>query len=471
MSDQPNGVSPSLTQATPSKPQGKKQQRTPSAAQGQPGQGKRNRNRQQNPAIPITQLDGTVSDSVTQASPRSEKAPRQRQSTAVGARQAQNGQAGQANGQKARPVSVGGPLLAAGTPVKEQAYAGPTFQASPAPNKLPMPKFMGSRSVPSAAHPAGLQARLAGEKTPPEHESSPEADVVSPAPPPRDAAVQSPLDMFFQADREERERKASGTLSPPAARRHMPPGSEPRNPFHDGNRNTFFQALHEDQPSPKTVQPNSRPNIERARSSPGGGSITSPPSSGKHDVSTQALKNLLFNTAAERSTPPPQRPQSGDASKLTPGFETPSPFTRRSGPSTPTPNQQQNDYALHYGNRNLSPMFQAARETPTRPSNLRQQLDQSQPAEPRQQLSPNAFSRSYLDQQIRSSIPSQPPPGLISNSDPSLNSFSQHQRGVSQDNGFGSLNGAAAQHQSPRNSGSRDVKGMEDDLRRMLRLS
>lgn len=468
MSDQQNGASPSLTQATPSKPQGKKQHRTPSAAQGQPGQGKRNnKNRQQNPAIPITQLDGTVSDSVTNASPRSKKAPRQRQGGPAGAQQAPNGQAAQVNGQKARPVSVGGPMLQGTTPVKEQAYAGPTFQASPAPNKLPMPKFMGSRSVPSAAHPAGLQARLAGEKTPPENESSPEADVVSPVPPPRDAAVHSPLDMFFQADRMEKERKASGQLSPEAARRPMPPGTEPRNPFHNGNRNSFLQGLHDDQPSPKTVPPNSRPNYERARSSPG---VASPPASGNNDASTQALKNLLFNTPAESNTPPPQRPQSGDAAKLSSGFDTPSPFTRRSGPSTPTPNQQQNDYALHYGNRNLSPMFQAARETPTRPSNLRQQLDQSQPAEPRQQLSPNAFSRSFLDQQIRTSNnTSQLPPGLISNSDPSLNSFSQHQRGVPQgNNGFGNqANGAP----SPRNSGSRDIKGMEDDLRRMLKLS
>jgi hypothetical protein len=132
-------------------------------------------------------------------------------------------------------------------------------------------------------------------------------------------------------------------------------------------------------------------------------------------------------------------------------------------------------------------MFQAARnETPPRPSNLRQQLNHSGqqngfpqfPQYNQQQpfnkhSDPNTFSRSYLDSQIRSSLPAQPPSGLISNGNGNNATSSASLSGPS------SSNYSAPQHSmpvpgasgSPRNSGTRDMKGMEDDLRRMLNLN
>jgi len=59
-----------------------------------------------------------------------------------------------------------------------------------------------------------------------------------------------------------------------------------------------------------------------------------------------------------------------------------SPFTRSAGssPAPQTPPSHQNDPSLHYGNRNLSPLFKAARMDPARrPSNLRQELSPASP--------------------------------------------------------------------------------------------
>ena len=255
----------------------------PGAQQGnhpeQPARGNQNgrgnhRNRRKQ-AQSIPQADGTVSDSVTNpvASPGAKRQSKQRQSVTTGVpAAAQQGAMGKANGAKARPVSLGGPMLPM-TPAKEQAYAGPTFHASPAPSSLPVPKFF-SRSVPNVAAP--LQARMEGEKTPEKEQSSPEADIVSPAAPrdvPREA-VHSPLDMFFKADKEEKQRIYSNgnMLSPEMAARRPAPATEPRNPFQQTRKSIFLHELDGNDggmPSPKTVPSGERPPpLERAHSSP-----------------------------------------------------------------------------------------------------------------------------------------------------------------------------------------------------------
>lgn len=97
------------------------------------------------------------------------------------------------------------------TPIK-QAYAGPTFHASPAASTLPMPKFF-SKSMPSQAAASGLQARLEAE-----HEGSESSTSESERPPfpPSPAAPfareQSPLDLFFNAHRAERARQHSSDI-------------------------------------------------------------------------------------------------------------------------------------------------------------------------------------------------------------------------------------------------------------------
>ena len=480
MADQVNG-SPSLPNATPSTHPG----RRPSPTEGtkeavrKDQQPRKPRNRKpQTQSIP--QLDGTVSDSVLQpsASPGLKKGPKQRQNGSTSAVPSQNIQVGRTNGHKPRPVSMGGNMLPA-TPAKEQAYAGPTFHASPAPSSLPVPKFF-SRSVPNVAAQPSLQARMEGERTP-EKEPSPEPDIISP---PRDA--ESPLDMFFKADRAEKDKRRSGSnlLSPEMAVRQ--PQTEPRNPFQQSGKSIFLREMDgedENMPSPKTIPPTNRPHpTERARSSPGSVPQAGDDSDDQRRASTQALKDLLFanvnNASTSSSTPPKTQPRAQSSGGSTiPPRQTPSPFQRSSsGPSTPAPSTEQNShYALHYGNRNLSPMFKAVRnETPTRPSGLRQELpndglsgaNRQQPVRsPPPQIDPNSFSRAYLGQQAKSSVPSDPPPVQFPNgtqSAPFPAPPSGSKRGV--------LDGQPSAA-SPRNSGSQDIKGMEDDLRRMLKLN
>jgi len=480
-----SGPPPTIT-TTPPKAQGHgKGQRTPSAAQG-----KRNNRNNNNSRKQVAHIDGAVSDSVASGPyPQTRRPSKQSQSIAHGAYlQYSNNQNGENPGQKTRPASMGGPMLP-GTPAKERAYAQSTFQASPAASALPVPKFFGSKSVPNVNVPSSLQARMDGEKTPEEpQESSPEPDIVSPIKQSHGKS-QTPLDVFFMADKAEKERKSSPgvhNLSPDLPVR-PPPASEPRNPFQTSKPSPFTRGIRDDEApmiSPRTVAQEQRPaHLYRAHSSPGGGSNSPTQQSASNEASTQALKDLLFNNISNKpsSTPPRthQRVPSGP-NGVDECHATPSPGQHRSalGPTTPTPvKYSQDQYSLHYGNRNLSPMFQAARnETPPRPSNLRQQMNHTgqQNGFPQynqhpfpNHADPNTFSRSYLDHQIRSSLPAQPPPGLISNNSSSNSSASFSGPPLSQ-HSMPMPNGASG---SPRNSGTRDMKGMEDDLRRMLNLN
>lgn len=385
-----------------------------------PTQGKNARrnkqNRQNGPTI--AQVDGTVSDSVTNpmASPRSKKGPKPRQHSA--AVPCENGHPTQGSAANARPVSVGGHVHPA-TPAREQAYAGPTFQASPAPSSLPMPRFF-SRSVPNVAAQqlAGrqsLEQRMAGERTPDTEQSSPEPDVVAPS----RETQQSPLDMFFKADKAEKKRSGS-MQSPEMQVKRAYPSTEPRNPFHQNGKSVFLRETDGDGSiaSPKTVSHLNRPpQPQRAPSSDSGASLSQ--ASIDREAANRTLNDFLHKTAGSPPNAGPHSPSPRPNSNPRDSdnfYQTPSPFQRSaSGPSTPTPStEQQSHYALHYGNRNLSPMFHAVRNgtPPARPSGLRQQERvgeepappfHSPPPQQYQQIDPNSFSRTYLDDTIRSS--------------------------------------------------------------------
>ena len=485
MVDNPNGSglpNPNAAPATQDKPP------QPLSATDLHLQAKRNHRQRKNQSQ--TQMDGTVSDSVTNpvASPHSKKGSKQRQqSVAIGALPHQNGNMGKVNGQKPRPVSFGGSMLPA-TPLKEQAYAGPTFQASPAPSSLPVPKFF-SRSVPNVAAPQSLEARMAGEKTPEKEQSSPELEAVAP---PRESQ-QSPLDLFFKADKAEKEKSRSGSmLSPEMAAKRPLPATEPRNSFAPSSKSIFLSELDGGDgamPSPKTLPPAKRGGPVEGTSSSPGVRVPEADNESEREQFTKSLKDLLLNnaSAAPAQHPPPplilQRPRSNPKASET-SFITPSPFHRStSGPSTPAPSsEQQNHYSLHYGNRNLSPLFKAARsDTPSRPSGLRQQelagdvpSDTTSatdiPPQPRQlpQIDPDSFSRTYLDQHIRASQPATLPQlpytnGTTNHSNPTSGPSQSHspQRGLQ-----------AGSTASPRTGGSasRDIRTMEDDLRRKLNI-
>ncbi|KAK5680787.1 hypothetical protein LTS10_006545 [Elasticomyces elasticus] len=432
-------------------------QSAPHEAAQTPRGNRRKQNKQQTHIT--SKADGTVSDSVTNpiVSPKPKRQTKQRQSVATGApAPAQQAVMGRANGAKPRPVSLGGPLLPAlpATPAKEQAYAGPTFHASPAPSSLPVPRFF-SKSVPNVIAP--LQAHMEGEKTP-EKQSSPESDT---------------------AHKEEKQRTYSdgNLLSPEMATRRPIPATEPRNPFQQSGKSIFLHELNgnnEDMPSPRTVPVSSRPApVERSHSSPSVRPLAA--SEDERAAQTKSLKDLLFNVnnaPAQTQTPASQQRAQSDSQS----FKTPSPFNRpasTSGPTTPATDQP-NHYALHYGNRNLSPMFKAARnETPSRPSSLRQELPNGDRASalsngapsPRQMppIDSNSFARDFLNQQAQNARPLSLPQ-LPFQAPSNASSSASGQPGA--DGGVSLTSNTA-----PRADGSRDLSSMENDIKRMLRLN
>ncbi|KAF1839095.1 hypothetical protein BDW02DRAFT_644194 [Decorospora gaudefroyi] len=306
------------------------------------------------------------------------------------------------------------PINPSATPAKIQAaYAGPTFHASPAPSALPIPKFL-SRSVPAKAP--------AGPPTPPPDDSS---DSASPSPcsvspsrapvaiPSRN--VNSPLDMLFKADKAERAKNIHGS---PVNVFNSPNTARPHHFKHDSyhSLNGVFpieldgesKTAHMSPPpaaSPashrSTTDPNKVPQLQDVYQQNNGNDVI-------QDLFTRLSMSQKKPTSA---TPPRPEVQGPPASQLR---QTPSPFhdgrplvRSASGPSTPQAqptNQETSDF--FYGNRNLSPLFKAAKgDSSKRNSGLRTEITAESPmvgqgafqgfpsVAPQQMMDPNTFSR------------------------------------------------------------------------------
>lgn len=387
------------------------------------------------------------------------------------------------------------PILA--TPAKPQtAYAGPTFHASPAPSSLPVPKFF-SKSVPANAGNSSLQARLEGES-----DGNSSTDEI-PAMPEVSQREESPLDFFFRADRAEKARKGNALQNALAAPDLGNRGKEV--PVNNTHHTRQASAQHGKEMFPMELEGSTsaysngsvdRPEIDRIRTSR---SMNSDVNSGHINESlNQSLKEYLFS---QQPTPPQSRrePESH--------FHTPSPFNRpniqrsASGPSTPAPSEIASQSTLHYGNKNLSPLFRAIKNEPPRPSSgLRQEL----PASPvdvskdtvytQNHFKTHGGGQSYVDGPLppHHNVFSQP--NQASGSTPNLPShFAQHNQP-----GFNSgqvpSNNRPFYTNNPRNrpftqqeppatapgavngmssgvTAGPDVQSMENDLRRLLNLN
>ena len=137
-----------------------------------------------------------------------------------------NGQ-GPVSGSVQSPPFPGQPRA---TPMK-QAYAGPTFHASPAPSALPIPSFF-SKSVPEAKKTDGLQARLdqesPGEKSSSEDgQTTPSKSAVSRVTAREANREASPLDFLFDAARQAKSRGPASGSETPQAKSVRLPASEP----------------------------------------------------------------------------------------------------------------------------------------------------------------------------------------------------------------------------------------------------
>ncbi|KAL1616539.1 hypothetical protein SLS56_011377 [Neofusicoccum ribis] len=433
-------------------------------------------NDQGNRKKPTRQNDGSVSDNPAMNNKKN-RGRRDRQSTP-----ARGGSPPKHNGS-----------LAAATPAKESAYAGPAFHASPAPASLPMPKFF-SKSVPANDAPASMQNRLDQESdssgTSEKSESPPlvGATPVDRAPPRR--TEESPLDLFFRADREEKARKASllGTATPPGKSPAPVNGrNHSRHVSNNTGRSMFSMEMdgsHATTPKPPSPTPNLAQRMSAGRAATAPSDI--PRAAQESDSYPQALKDLFSSSKKPSSQSPLANGFTGTPTQNGQDFHTPSPFYRPSpgprqvsgGPRTPAGqiNLEANPY--YYGNRNLSPLFQAAKgDSAKRSSSLRQELDSSPSTQNRAELpvptlehipttpsrpmagkpDASAISRNFLNAHIQQAGAQDSLSQMSYTNHPGLRSPFTH-----------TASSAAPRDGSP--AAAPDTRLMENDLKRILKL-
>jgi hypothetical protein len=424
------------------------------------------------------------------------------------------------------PPGVKSPMAngAVMTPARSQAaYAGPTFHASPAPSALPVPKFF-SKSVPGTSTQPSLQSRLENEveEASPGHSppSPPAALLAEPS-----RHEDSPLDLLFKADRAEKARRGSGLFTPngkqnqAAQAGQLLPNGTPKtaDPSHHSRHSStgsskglFMMELDGGAAVPPRPTPAVTAPASRSVTAPSRIPQTRNPTRVEND--TQALKDLLFSLAQPKPQPAtPYAGFDGIPSEPSSRFHTPSPFNQSrsgnrsaSGPTTPAP--QTNDTAnpqFFYGNRNLSPLFKAAKtDSAKRTSSLRQEVTAASPTlnqsrfpfggEPESPINsvpplssnnadPRLASRQYSESVMNSPSPfASPRPYAIndSSSRPTsqiLQPNFHRQSAVPRTAGAGPPQAhmpSASNKQPPYPPpGTPEVRSMEDSLRRMLKLS
>ncbi|KAI9704684.1 MAG: hypothetical protein M1820_005432 [Bogoriella megaspora] len=315
------------------------------------------------------------------------------------------------------------------TPMK-QAYAGPTFHASPAASSLPVPRFV-SKSVPAQAEQGSLQARLNEESDKSEDPASSSGSTPKLAPTePARVHQPSPLDFLLDADRQEKarvgsengmrtpDRNLNRNYSSDSGQPSIAPEAVPERPLHhsrtpsnnSGMRGMFPMELDGTQTTNSAGTPD-RPRMLSSRSTTDPNKVHQISGMSSADAA-KSLMDLLgvpnstrsppnvpnnsFNPTSVANTSPQLRRNHSSNSSLpfssgspTPPIPLTPPNNIRPGPGNAT---------FHYGNRNLSPLFQAARNTPPinphpnlRPSSsLRQEIAQEPPSAPAELPATNA---------------------------------------------------------------------------------
>lgn len=324
------------------------------------------------------------------------------------------------------------------------AYAGPTFHASPAPSALPIPSFY-SKSVPESP---GLKGIKSMRETPLSDSPTPAA-VSSNAPFHRE---ESPLDVFFKADREEKARArsasstqkssaATGPFQPPSVSprtSQTPPAltsqDRPRRTNRTSSSGMFTMEL--DGPAspgapygPAFSTPYSE-RISAAR--PSNPSPQAPSQNAQRTAKSEALKAYLFSDS-QTSTASPSLAHQYKANEIAASV----PAVYRN--SAAVPRSQTNNYS-----------FSQDQKASGRSSGLRQEVTPT-----RTPTKPHDLSTNYS--------PSPTPSRIYRPSGTSdlIGRFPQ----LSASPSLNSSNGV-----SPSENRSSDLKGMEDSLRKMLKL-
>ncbi|KAI9646781.1 hypothetical protein NHQ30_004780 [Ciborinia camelliae] len=363
--------------------------------------------------------------------------------------------------------SVGGSTAARSiqTPSAAQVYAGPTFHASPAPSALPMPSFY-SKSVPESPAIRTSSATKEPDSSADESLQTPSsAQVFSDV----SRREESPLDLFFNADKREKAEKirarstnsnATGSVGPfnpplasPGSTRTPPqPTSQYRNNnIHSsrGSASNIFSMELDGSNSPGlplgpafSTPYNERIKAARKTSSPSQLLNSSPINSQSSSDKAEALKAYLFSTESSTNgnLGPALSLTTNSAMSYQGGHSSPT-GPRSSGMSVRSP---QTNYKYRGDSRSTGDIPKSARSglrqevTPTKtPTRTPDRANSYVPSQ-NSQIYGNSFSTANNVNSATQVTNSSPVPQVSS----------------------GILPG----------NGNPDLRGMENDLRRMLKL-
>ncbi|KAL9601879.1 MAG: hypothetical protein Q9219_002232 [cf. Caloplaca sp. 3 TL-2023] len=195
-----------------------------------------------------------------------------------------------------------------------QAYAGPTFHASPAASSLPMPKFL-SKSVPEVDKVPGMQSLIGRESA----ETSSEQSEDSPTPAfarrvgEEQKREESPLDIFFKADREQKERQLKGQDPPLSTPEFFNPTSASNRVRHHSRHSTNgsmgplfameMEGAEPDRKPPEKQSPEATIDTAEPYRSAGMEVKETPQQTAQRKAKTMALKKLLLSSMPSASTP------------------------------------------------------------------------------------------------------------------------------------------------------------------------
>lgn len=333
-------------------------------------------------------------------------------------------------------------------------YAGATFHASPAPSALPIPSFY-SKSVPDSP---GLKGLNAVKDTPSKPSKSP-----TPLPEPSTSQFsreESPLDFFFKADREEKARArsasstkatgaAAGPFQPPTSRNAQTPpaaGSQirARQTPKSSAGGMFAMELDGPQSPGAPFGPAfSTPYSERISAARNGNNLTREDSQKSLDKS-EALKAYLFSG---HTLSPPLASSGNNAT----GSPSPiAPTASKNSMTSPgaSSHPQANGYFFNHDVKSSN----TAPRTSGRSSGLRQEVTPTKT--PTRTPDRTTFYES-------SPTPSRTY-GQISTPNPNdlTTKFMSHSASASPASQYGVSSG----------NGGADLQGMEDSLRKILKL-
>lgn len=338
-----------------------------------------------------------------------------------------------------------------------QAYAGPTFHASPAASSLPMPRFF-SKSVPEINKAPSMQSAIEKETT----EESSEQSEESPTPVfarrigNEQTREESPLDVFFRADREQKERLRKEQGASPATQRvvNQLDLERPRNHSRHSTNGSMggvfsmdleskeepIQASHEksfSEPVAGTVDTNN------TNPSPFVGKFETPQEAEQRRAKTIALKKFLLSSATSPKDSESKPGHSSSSDNPTMG--------RNPSPQQPKPSTGPQIFK-HLATENARQMSPCPRPS----SNLRKEISAS----------------ALPDSEPISELPATPTPSRTRNA---------YRSAPLQGESTATLDGASFSSQvqlpSKRSTpalttaiSSSPYKSMEDDLRRILKL-